>query len=166
MKRRRLLLALVGATFGITLAVAQTTPAPAALYTSVTLKRVLEVISGARREMWLIAPTLREANVYRALRSRVDSGVVLRLLIANREGYTGFEVNLARSPNVDARWLKERFGAAVLVVDDRAAVISPLLGRITGGSGAAQSIEVSRPEVVAATGAAIKQVFAQARRVR
>jgi hypothetical protein len=161
-KRRRLLMALIALAFGSSLA-GQPVPAPAPVYTSVTLKRTLEVISSARREVWLLAPTLRNPEVYKALRSRIQSGVILRLLIANRAGYTGLEVNLARAANVDARWLKEKFASAMLVVDDRAAIISPIL---SGVPSPGQSIEVSRPEVIAPMAATLEQLFSAAKRVR
>ena len=164
MRRRRLLVATLALVFGSSLA--QTQQPPTALYAPVTLKRTLEVIASARREMWLIAPTLRDVNIARALRSRTQAGVTLRLLIANRAGYTAYELELARAANVDARWLKERFGAAMLVVDDRAAIVSPLLSGVTSASSATQSIEVSRPEAVAPIAATLKQLFQTAKRLR
>ena len=162
MKHRRLLLALVALVFGSSVA-QQSVPSPTPVYTAVTLKRTLEIIRSAKREVWLLAPTLRNPEVYQALRSRIQSGVILRLLIANRAGYTGLEVNLARAANVDARWLKERFASAMLVVDDRAAIISPIL---SGVASPGQSIEISRPEVVAPMTATLKQLFQAAKRVR
>jgi phosphatidylserine/phosphatidylglycerophosphate/cardiolipin synthase-like enzyme len=162
MKRRRLLTALIALAFGSSLA-GQPVPAPTPVYAAVTLKRTLEIIAGAKREVWLLAPTLRNPEVYKALRSRVQSGVILRLLIANRAGYMGLEVNLARTANVDARWLKEKFASAMLVVDDRAAIISPILSGIPSPG---QSIEISRPEVVAPMTPTLKQLFSAAKRVR
>jgi hypothetical protein len=162
MKRRRWLMALIALAFGTSLA-GQPVPAPIPVYTAVTLKRTLEIIAGARREVWLLAPTLRNPDIYQALRSRIQSGVILRLLIANRVGYTGLEINLARATNVDARWLKERFTSAMLVVDDRAAIISPIL---SGVPSPGQSIEISGPEVVAPMTATLKQLFSAAKRVR
>jgi hypothetical protein len=163
MKRRRLLATVIALVFGVSLA--QTQP-PASPFAPVTLKRSLEVIGSAQREMWLIAPTLRDASIYRALRSRIGSGVRLRLLIANRAGYTAYELELAKSTNVDARWLKERFGAAMLVVDDRAAIVSPLLSGVTSNTSTTPSIEVSRPEAVAPLAATLKQLFRTAKRLR
>jgi hypothetical protein len=162
MKHRRWLTALIALVFGSSLAGQQIAP-PTSVYTAVTLKRTLEIITGAKREVWLLAPTLRNPEVYKAIRSRIQSGVILRLLIANRAGYTGLEVNLARAANVDARWLKERFASAMLLVDDRAAIISPIL---SGVASPGQSIEVSRPEVVAPMAATLKQLFSAAKRVR
>ena len=162
MKRGRLLTALIALVFGSSLA-GQQVPSPTPVYTAVTLKRTLEIIKGARHEVWLLAPTLRNPEIYQALRSRIQSGVILRLLIANRAGYIGLEVNLARAANVDARWLKETFGSAMLVVDDRAAIISPI---ISGVPSPGQSIEISRPEVVAPMTATLKQLFQAAKRVR
>jgi hypothetical protein len=162
MKRRRLLTALIALVFGSSLA-GQPVPAPTSVYSTVTLKRTLEIIAGTKREVWLLAPTLRNPEVYKALRSRIQSGVILRLLIANRAGYTGFEVNLARAANVDARWLKEKFGSAMLVVDDRAAIISPI---ISGVPSPGQSIEISKPEVIAPMTTTLKQLFQAAKRVR
>jgi hypothetical protein len=162
MKHRRLLTALIALAFGSSLA-GQPVPAPTPVYTPVTLKRTLEIIAGAKREVWLLAPTLRNPEVYQALHSRIQSGVILRLLIANRAGYTGLEINLARAASVDARWLKEKFGSAMLVVDDRAAIISPI---ISGVPSPGQSIEVSRLEVVAPMAATLKQLFSAAKRVR
>jgi hypothetical protein len=161
-KHRRLLSTLIVLAFGSRLA-GQPVPAPTPIYSAVTLKRTLEIIKGAKREVWLLAPTLRNPDVYQVLRSRIQSGVILRLLIANRAGYTGLEVNLARAVNVDARWLKEKFASAMLVVDDRAAVISPV---ISGVPSPGQSIEISRPEVVAPMTATLKQLFQAAKRVR
>jgi hypothetical protein len=138
-------------------------PEPTPLYRTVKLKDVLEVITQARREIWLLAPTLRQPEVYRALRSRIESGVILRLLIADRKGYTGFERFLARARNVDARWLPERFGAALLIVDDRLMVTSSL---ISGLNEPSPSLLVSRPEVIAAASLPIKQVFARARKLK
>jgi hypothetical protein len=138
-------------------------PEPTPLYRAVKLKDILEVISQAKREIWLLAPTLRQAEVYRALRSRVESGVILRLLIADRKGYTGFERFLARAPNVDARWLPERFGAALLIVDDRLMVTSSL---ISGLNEPSPSLLVTRPEIIAAASLPIKQVFARARKLK
>ena len=165
MKRRRLLALTLALVFGSSLA-QQTAPSPAPLYAPVTLKRTLEIITGARREIWLLAPTLRDVNVYRALHQRVASGVILRLLIANRAGYTAYELELARAANVDARWLKERFVTAMLIVDDRAAVISPILSGAINNASSQPSIEVSRPEVIAPMAATLKQLFQTARRVR
>jgi hypothetical protein len=162
MKRRRLLTVLIALVFGSSLA-GQQVPAPTPVYSAVTLKRTLEIIKSARSEVWLLAPTLRNPEIYLALRSRIQSGVILRLLIANRTGYTGLEVNLAWAANVDARWLKERFASAMLVVDDRAAIISPIL---SGVASPGQSIEILRPEVVAPMTATIKQLFQAAKRVR
>ena len=162
MKRRRLLTVLIALAFGSSLA-GQPVPAPTPVHSTVTLKRTLEIIAGAKHEIWLLAPTLRNPEVYKALRSRIQSGVILRLLIANRAGYTGLEINLARAANVDARWLKERFASAMLVVDDRAAIISPILSGIPSPG---HSIEISRPEVVAPMAATLKQVFQAAKRVR
>ena len=164
MRRRRLLVATLALTF--TSSLAQTQQPPTAPFAPATLKRTLEVIASARREMWLIAPTLRDVSIARALRSRTQAGVTLRLLIANRAGYTAYELELARAANVDARWLKERFGAAMLVVDDRAAIVSPLLSGVTSASNATQSIEVSRPEAVAPIAATLKQLFQTARKLR
>jgi hypothetical protein len=103
------------------------------------------------------------SEVYRALRSSIESGVVLRLLIADRKGYTGFERFLARAPNVDARWLPERFGAALLIVDDRLMVTSSL---ISGLNELSPSLLVTRPEIIAAASLPIKQVFARARKLK
>ena len=166
MKRRRLLALTLALVFGSSLAARQTVPPPAPLYAPVTLKRTLEIIQGARREIWLLAPTLRDVNVYRALRQRVASGVILRLLIANRAGYTAYELELARAANVDARWLKERFVTAMLIVDDRAAVISPILSGAINNASSQPSIEVSRPEVIAPMAATLKQLFQTAKRIR
>jgi hypothetical protein len=138
-------------------------PEPAPLYRAVKLKDILEVISQARREIWLLTPTLRQPEVYRALRSSIESGVILRLLIADRKGYTGFERFLARAQNVDARWLPERFGAALLIVDDRLMVTSSL---ISGLNEANPSLLVTRPEIIAAASLPIKQVFARARKLK
>ena len=162
MKRKRLITALIALVFGSGLA-GQPVPAPTPVYTGVTLKRTIEIIAGAKREVWLLVPTLRNPKVYQALRSRIQSGVILRLLIANRAGYTGLEVNLARAAHVDARWLKEKFASAMLVVDDRAVIISPIL---SGVAGPGQSIEISRPEVIAPMVATLKQLFQAAKRVR
>jgi hypothetical protein len=138
-------------------------PEPTPLYRAVKLKDVLEVITQARHEIWLLAPTLRQAEVYRALRLRIESGVILRLLIADRKGYTGFERFLARARNVDARWLPERFGAALLIVDDRLMVTSSL---ISGLNEPSPSLMVTRPEIIATASLPIKQVFARARKVK
>jgi hypothetical protein len=138
-------------------------PEPTQLYRAVKLKDILEVITQAKREIWLLAPTLRQAEVYRALRSSIESGVILRLLIADRKGYTGFERFLARARNVDARWLPERFGAALLIVDDRLMVTSSL---ISGLNEASPSLLVTRPEIIAAASLPIKQVFARARKLK
>jgi phosphatidylserine/phosphatidylglycerophosphate/cardiolipin synthase-like enzyme len=163
MKRRRLLALVFALWFGPSHAQVQ---APNPLLAPVTLQRTLEVIGTARREMWLIAPTLRDVHVARALRARAQAGVTLRLLITNRAGYTAYELELARVANVDARWLKERFGATMLVVDDRAAIVSLLLSGVTSASSTTQSIEVSRPEMVAPLAATLKQLFQTARRLR
>jgi hypothetical protein len=138
-------------------------PEPTPLYRAVKLKDILEVITQARHEIWLLAPTLRQAEVYRALRSRIESGVILRLLIADRKGYTGFERFLARARNVDARWLPERFGAALLIVDDSLMVTSSL---ISGLNEPSPSLLVTRPEIIAAASLPIKQVFARARKIK
>ncbi|NJK44302.1 MAG: hypothetical protein HC933_08465 [Pleurocapsa sp. SU_196_0] len=120
------------------------------------------MIGDARREMWLIAPTLREERVYRALRSRLEAGVTLRLLITNRAGFTAYERFLIGVRNVDARWIKERLSASMLVVDDQVVIVSPLLSGVAGGP----SVEVSRPEVIAPMTMPLKQLFQTARRVR
>ena len=162
MNLKHFLAVLIFVMFGSSLAQQQIRP-PAPLYAPVSLKRTLEVISSAQHEVWLLAPTLRNPNVYKALRSRIKAGVILRLLIANRAGYTGLEVNLARAANVDARWLKEKFGSAMLVVDDRTAIISPILSGIPSPG---PSIEISRPEVIAPMAATLKQVFQAAKRIK
>jgi hypothetical protein len=145
--------------FGSSLAQSAFTP----LYKSTTLPRILEVIGDARREMWLIAPTLREERVYRVLRSRLEAGVKLRLLITNRAGFTAYERFLIGIRNVDARWIKERLNASMIVVDDQVVIVSPLLSGVTGSG---PNIEVSRPEVIAPMTTTLKQLFQTARRVR
>ena len=49
---------------------AQSVPAPAAPYTKATLTQTLEIIRSARREIYLLVPSLRNADVVRAVRSR------------------------------------------------------------------------------------------------
>jgi hypothetical protein len=143
------------------------TPDPAPVYAAVSLQHTLEVIAQAKREIYLIVPTLRNRTVYQAIRSRVMSGVVLRLLIANKQGYSGLEKELAHARNVDARWLPESFGSSILVVDDNAMIVSPIISGISSGvSNNGQSVEITRPELVAASSAGLKQVFAQARRIK
>ena len=161
MKRLFLLLTLMAVLLGQV--TAQQAKAPSRAYNSATLRDALEMIQDAKSEIWLLAPTLKNASVYQALSSRIKSGVVLRLLIANKQGYTGYEVYLARARNVDARWLPEHWGTAMLVVDDRAMVTSPLL---TGISSAGASIKVTQPELVAVLAAPLKQVFAQSRKLK
>lgn len=141
---------------------AQSVPAPAAPYTKATLTQTLEIIRSARREIYLLAPSLRNADVVRAVRSRLEAGVRLRLLIANKPGYTGFETGLRGLQNVDARWLPERIGGAMLLVDDRALVIGSV---VSGLSSSGESIAVTRPELVPAMAAPLKQLFARARRL-
>ena len=161
MKRLFLLFALLAVL--LSQVTAQQTKSPTRAYNPATLQDALEMIQSAKREIWLLAPTLKNVTVYRALNSRIKSGVILRLLIASKQGYTGYEVYLARAPNVDARWLPERWGTAMLVVDDRAMVTSPLL---TGISTAGTSIKVTQPELVAVLAAPLKQVFAQSRKLK
>ena len=140
---------------------------PSPVYTTVSLQRTLEVIAQAKREIYLIVPTLRNRMVYQTIRSRLANGVVLRLLIANKQGYSGLEKELAHTRNVDARWLPESFGSSILVVDDNAMIISPIISGISSGvSSNAQSVEITRPELVAASSAGLKQIFAQARRIK
>jgi hypothetical protein len=64
---------------------------------------------------------------------------------------------------VDARWLPERFGAALLIVDDRLMVTSAL---ISGLNEPSPSLLVTRPEIIATASLPIKQVFARARKVK
>ena len=161
MKRLFLSFALVAVLLGQV--TAQQTKAPTRAYNPATLQDVLEMIQSSKREIWLLAPTLKNVTVYQALSSRIKSGVVLRLLIASKQGYTGYEVYLSRAPNVDARWLPERWGTAMLVVDDRAMVTSPLLAGILS---AGASIKVTQPELVAVLAAPLKQVFAQSRKLK
>lgn len=132
-------------------------------YSRATLGQTLELIAGAKREVWLLAPTLRRLEVYRALRARAEAGVTLRLLVASQAGYTGYERHLARVHNVDARWLPDRLDGAVLVVDDRAMVLGPVL---SGLPAPGDSVLVSRPELVPATAYTVKQLFARGRPVR
>jgi hypothetical protein len=139
------------------------TPDPTPVFAAASLQHTLEVIAQAKREMYLIVPTLRNRAVYQAIRSRITSGVILRLLIANKQGYSGLEKELARARNVDARWLPESFGSSILVVDDSAMIVSPI---ISGVSSPAQSVEITRPELVAASSAGLKQIFVQARRIK
>ena len=143
------------------------TPDPAPVYTAASLQHTLEVIAQAKREIYLIVPTLRNRAVYQAIRSKLANGVILRLLIANKQGYSGLEKELAHARNVDARWLPEGFGSSILVVDDSAMIVSPIVSGISSGvSSTAQSIEITRPELVAASSAGLEQVFAQARRIK
>jgi hypothetical protein len=143
------------------------TPDPAPVYAAVSLQHTLEVIAQAKREIYLIVPTLRNRAVYQAVRSRLAGGVILRLLIANKHGYSGLEKELAHARNVDARWLPEGFGSSILVVDDRAMIVSPIISGVSSGaSSTAQSVEITRPELVAASSAGLKQIFAQARRIK
>ena len=143
------------------------TPDPAPTYTAVSLKRTLEVIAQAKREIYLIVPTMRNRAVYQAIRSRTAGGVILRLLIANKQGYSGLEKELVHARNVDARWLPESFGSSILVIDDSAMIVSPIISGVSSGaSSTAQSVEITRPELVAASSAGLKQVFAQARRIK
>ena len=142
-------------------------PDPTPIYATASLQHTLEVIAQAKREIYLIVPTLRNRAVYQALRSRIAGGVILRLLIANKQGYSGLEKELARARNVDARWLPESFGSSILVVDDSAMIVSPIISDVSSGaSSPAQSVEITRPELVAASSAGLKQVFAQARRIK
>ena len=154
--------ALVVSALLFTFASAQTPP-PEALYSKATVKQTLEIIGKARREMYLLLPSLRNSDVFSALRSRITAGVVLRLLIANKAGYTGFETNLRALPNVDARWLPERIGGAILIVDDAALVQGSV---VSGLSSSGVSIAVTRPELVPAMSATVKQLFARARKVK
>ena len=143
-------------------AAAQSVPTPAPPYTKATLTQTLEIIRSARREIYLLAPSLRNADVVRAVRSRLEVGVKLRLLITNQPGYTGFETGLRGFRNVDARWLPERIGGAMLLVDDRALVIGSV---VSGLSSSGASITVTRAELVPAMAAPLKELFARARRV-
>ena len=141
----------------------EVTPDPAPIYAAATLQHTLEVIAQAKREIYVIVPTLRNRAVYQAIRSRLTTGVILRLLIANKKGYTGLEREIAHARNIDARWLPESFGSSVLIVDDNAMIVSPI---ISGVSSNTQSLEITRPELVAASSAGLKQIFAQARRIK
>ncbi len=132
-------------------------------YAKVTLAVALEIIQSARREVYVLAPSLRNADVARALIARAESSVKVRLLIANKAGYTGFERDLARAANVDARWLPERVGGAMIVVDDAAMVMGSV---VSGLSSSGESIAVTRAELVPAMSATIKQLFARAGRVK
>jgi hypothetical protein len=143
------------------------TPDPIPIYAAASLRHTLEVIAQAKREIYLIVPTLRNRAVYQAIRSRLASGVILRLLIANKHGYSGLEKELAHTRNVDARWLPEGFGSSILVIDDSAMIVSPIISGVSNGASSnVQSVEITRPELVAASSAGLKQVFAQARRIK
>jgi hypothetical protein len=143
------------------------TPNPSPVYSAVSLQHTLEVIAQAKREIYLIVPTLRNRAVYQAIRSRIANGVILRLLIANKQGYSGLEKELAHARNVDARWLPESFGSSILVVDDSSMIVSPIISGVSSGvSNIGQSVEITRPELVAASSAGLKQIFAQARRIK
>jgi hypothetical protein len=143
------------------------TPDPAPIYAAVSLQHTLEVIAQAKREIYLIVPTLRNRAVHQSIRSRLANGVILRLLIANKQGYSGLEKELAHARNVDARWLPESFGSSILVVDDSVMIVSPIISGVSSGvSSTVQSVEITRPELVAASSAGLKQVFAQARRIK
>jgi hypothetical protein len=143
------------------------TPDSAPVYAAASLQHTLEVIGQAKREIYLIVPTMRNRTVYQAIRSRIINGVILRLLIANKQGYSGLEKELAHARNVDARWLPESFGSSILVVDDSAMIVSPIISGVSSGvSNNGQSVEITRPELVAASSAGLKQVFAQARRIK
>ena len=142
---------------------AQSAPTPEMPYRKATLAQTLEIIRSAKREIYVFAPSLRNVEVARALHSRTESGVVLRLLIANKAGHTGFETNLRTSRNVEARWLPERIGGAMLMVDDAALVMGSV---VSGLSGSGESIAVTRPELMPALGATLKQLFARAKRLK
>jgi hypothetical protein len=143
------------------------TPDSAPVYAAASLQHTLEVIGQAKREIYLIVPTMRNRTVYQAIRSRIINGVILRLLIANKQGYSGLEKELAHARNVDARWLPESFGSSILVVDDSAMIVSPIISGVSSGaSSLAQSVEITRPELVAASSTGLKQIFAQARRIK
>jgi hypothetical protein len=143
------------------------TPNPSPFYSAVSLQHTLEVIALAKREIYLIVPTMRNRAVYQAIRSRVANGVILRLLIANKQGYSGLEKELAHARSVDARWLPESFGSSILVVDDSVMIVSPIISGVSSGASSnVQSVEITRRELVAASSAGLKQVFAQARRIK
>jgi phosphatidylserine/phosphatidylglycerophosphate/cardiolipin synthase-like enzyme len=134
-------------------------------YEAATVRDVVAHIRSARREIYLLAPTMKQADVYNALLERVRAGVVLRLLIANERGYLNLERNLAPLRTVDARWIKERWpGGAAIMVDDRALVQGSVVSGVSAPT--LTNIEVTRPELVPLIGNTIKQMFARARRIK
>jgi hypothetical protein len=130
-----------------------------------TVGDVVEHIRTARREIYVLAPTLKQADVYNALLERVRVGVMLRLLIVNERGYLNLERNLAPLKTVDARWINERWpGGAALMVDDRALVQGSVVSGVSAPG--VTNIEIKRPELVPLVGNTIKELFARARRIK
>jgi phosphatidylserine/phosphatidylglycerophosphate/cardiolipin synthase-like enzyme len=150
-------LLVVALTLGSSLA--QTQP----IYPRATPERTLEVIQSARREIWVLAAAIRNADVLRALQQRARSGVRLKLLIANQIGYSPAELQLAQINGVEARWIKERIGLTMLVADNRIAIVSP---NLSGQPSTTPSIEIARPEVIAPMLGTVKQLFQTARPLR
>jgi hypothetical protein len=139
------------------------TSAPVPVFPRATKERTLEVVQSAQREIWVFANGLTDGVVYRQVYERVQSGVRLNLLIANQRGYAQPELQLARFGNVDARWMKEKIGLTMLVVDHRVAIVNP---NFNNQSNAQPSIEISRPEFIAPMLGTVKQLFQTARKLK
>jgi hypothetical protein len=130
-----------------------------------TVRDVIEHIRSARREIYVLAPTLKQPDVYNALLERVKAGVILRLLIVNERGYVNLERGLAPLRGVDPRWMPERWpGGAALMVDDRALVQGSVVSGVSAPG--LTNIEITRPELVPMIGNTLKDMFARARRIK
>ncbi len=130
-----------------------------------TVRDVVENIRNARREIYVLVPTLKQPDVYNALLERVRAGVTLRLLIVSERGYLNLERNLAPFKTVDARWVKERWpGGAAVMVDDRTLVQGSVVSGVSAPG--LTNVEITRPELVPLMGNALKDMFARARRIK
>jgi hypothetical protein len=145
---------------------AQQTPKSERLYDPATLAGTLQLITGARRSIWLIAPKLGQLEIVRALAARAKAGIPVRLVLTNARGIDQNALALSSRANVEARWSPQQLGASALVIDDLHLVLSSLL------SGVAQpnnlpSMEIrNRPEVAGSMRQRIGLIFEHSRRIR
>jgi phosphatidylserine/phosphatidylglycerophosphate/cardiolipin synthase-like enzyme len=145
---------------------AQQTPKSERLYDPATLAGTLRLIANARRSIWLIAPKLGNLEIVRALATRANAGIPVRLVLTNARGIDQNALALSKRTNIDARWLPQQLSASALVIDDLHLVLGSLL------SGVAQpnnlpSMEIrNRPEVAGSMRQRISLIFEHSRRIQ
>ena len=142
---------------------AQQASDPNRLYIPVTLEGTRQLIAGARRSVWMMAPTLGRLEIVQALALKAQSGVAVRLLLTNVRGVDPNALALSKRPNIDARWSPQQLGATAIVIDD----LHLVLMVVGNPKNTPNSMEVlNRPEIAGSMRQRIEWIFQQSRRLR